>query len=336
MNYGPNSAVMLNEDGVTMLGTTTAEDGLYVGDKTYFDADGSFAAAGGAFSVTSEGDLTIGYGKATINKYGVITASNMYIGDSSNENNRVITKGELGQAVDGAVTEATEGAVKWDKDDSGNYTNSINGVGLEDGNVTADHVTTGGLDVNGDATITGDLDVNGKLTVGGEEIATGADVSGIKNQIGVNEDGSYKTINNGASDVITGINNNTSAINEVKTTVGSGKLDNGAADLTSGINQNYAQIQQNSQAINSLGHQVSDLGDEIDSVGAISAALAGSIRWITTARVRSSRFLPLWVLMTARRQQLSAVSITSTATSCCPWAAQRPSKAIRRRLPISA
>ena len=270
MNYGPNTSIGLNEDGVTIRGDVSVEDDLRIGDKIYFGNDGSFAMGNGAFSVDPDGQLSVGYGKATINKYGVITASNMYIGDSANENNRVVTKGELGQAVDGAVTEATEGAVKWDKDDSGNYTNSINGVGLEDGNVTADTVTT-----TGDVNVGGDLNVDGSLTVGGETVATGADVSGIKGQIGVNEDGGYKTINNGASDVITGINNNTTAINEVKTTVGSGKLDNGAADLTSGINQNTAAIAQNSQAINSLGHRVSDLGDEIDSVGAISAALAG-------------------------------------------------------------
>ena len=270
MNYGPNTSIGLNEDGVTVRGDVSVEDDLRIGDKIYFGNDGSLAMGNGAFSVDPDGQLSVGYGKATINKYGVITASNMYIGDSANENNRVVTKGELGQAVDGAVTEATEGAVKWDKDDSGNYTNSINGVGLEDGNVTADTVTT-----TGDVNVGGDLNVDGSLTVGGETVATGADVSGIKGQIGVNEDGGYKTINNGASDVITGINNNTTAINEVKTTVGSGKLDNGAADLTSGINQNTAAIAQNSQAINSLGHRVSDLGDEIDSVGAISAALAG-------------------------------------------------------------
>lgn len=275
MNYGPNTSIGLNEDGVTVRGDVSVEDSLRIGDGTYFANDGSFAMGNGAFSVDPDGQLSVGYGKATINKYGVITASNMYIGDSANENNRVVTKGELGQAVDGAVTEATEGAVKWDKDDSGNYTNSINGVGLEDGNVTADKVTTGELDVNGNADISGNLNVGGSLTVGGETVATGADVSGIKDQIGATGENGALNLSNGATTIESGINNNTTAINEVKTTVGSGKLDNGAADLTSGINQNTAAIAQNSQAINSLGHRVSDLGDEIDSVGAISAALAG-------------------------------------------------------------
>lgn len=72
-----------------------------------------------------------------------------------------------------------------------------------------------------------------------------------------------------------GITTNTAAINSVKTTVGSGVLTSGAADLTTGINQNYAQIQQNTNAINSLDSRVDDLGGEIDQVGAVSAALAG-------------------------------------------------------------
>ena len=79
-----------------------------------------------------------------------------------------------------------------------------------------------------------------------------------------------------------GINTNTAAINSVKTTVGSGVLTSGAADLTTGINQNYAQIQQNyaqiqqnTNAINSLDSRIDDLGGEIDQVGAVSAALAG-------------------------------------------------------------
>ena len=45
-------------------------------------------------------------------------------------------------------------------------------------------------------------------------------------------------------------------------------IDNGAETLTDGINRN-------THAITSLGHRVNTLSDEVDSVGAISAALAG-------------------------------------------------------------
>ena len=178
----------------------------------------------------------------------------------------------------GNVSALDQNAVKWDDENH----NSINGVGLADGNVTADKVTTGELDVNGHADISGNLNVGGSLTVGGETVATGADVTDIKKQIGVNEDGSYKTIENGANDVITGINKNAAAIGDVTALKGTNANGEKYTNLTDAVNGNYDRIEQNttaiaqnSQAINSLGHRVSDLGDEIDSVGAISAALAG-------------------------------------------------------------
>ena len=236
--------ILMNKDQILIDGTTSlSKDGLVIND-----GNGNSVYLGGGQLMVS-GNIQAGSG----------TIGNVEIANG-------LVDGVDVSELAGNVSTLDQNAVKWDDENH----NSINGVGLEDGNVTADTVTT-----TGDVNVGGDLNVDGSLTVGGETVATGADVSGIKEQIGVNEDGGYKTINNGASDVITGINNNTTAINEVKTTVGSGKLDNGAADLTSGINQNTAAIAQNSQAINSLGHRVSDLGDEIDSVGAISAALAG-------------------------------------------------------------
>ena len=131
-------------------------------------------------------------------------------------------------------------------------------------------------------TVEGDLKVNGEyVATAGQINDIRTDVSGIKTEIGVDENGNYKTIENGAGDVITGINNNTSYIKGIKDQIGATgengalNLSNGATTIEGGINQNTTAIQQNSQAINSLGHRVSDLGDEIDSVGAISAALAG-------------------------------------------------------------
>ena len=282
MNYGPNTAVMLNEDGVTLKGDVVVEDNLMIGNgKTYFANDGSFTAASGKFSVGGYGEFTAAGGR-----FAVTADGQAYIGGTTDPNNAVVTKGDLTNAVEGVENSS----VQWDDSQT---KDSINGVGLKDGNITADTINVGDdalvVDEEGNTTVGGDLNVEGALKVNGDYVATAGqindinaningvktDVSGIKAEIGVNEDGSYKDIENGASDVITGINKNTTAINEVKTTVGSGKLDNGAADLTSGINQNTAAIAQNSQAINSLGHRVSDLGDEIDSVGAISAALAG-------------------------------------------------------------
>ncbi|MDY4726864.1 MAG: YadA C-terminal domain-containing protein [Megasphaera elsdenii] len=51
------------------------------------------------------------------------------------------------------------------------------------------------------------------------------------------------------------------------------KLTNGAEDLTQGVNANTASIQKNS--ITSLNTHVRNLDQEVDSVGALSAALTG-------------------------------------------------------------
>ncbi|MBM6733493.1 S-layer homology domain-containing protein, partial [Megasphaera stantonii] len=191
------------------------------------------------------------------------------------------------------VTNATKDAVKYDE--KGELHAGKDGTGslaLEKENGSASLISGNGkhsISVGNDGTtINGGLNVNGGLTVDGDTVATSgdvtevrADVSGIKTEIGVDENGNYKTIENGAGDVITGINNNTSYIKGIKDQIGATgengalNLSNGATTIEGGINQNTTAIQQNSQAINSLGHRVSDLGDEIDSVGAISAALAG-------------------------------------------------------------
>ena len=61
------------------------------------------------------------------------------------------------------------------------------------------------------------------------------------------------------------------------TNVGDGAVEAGSKDAVNGGQLYNVQqdVHANSSAINSLGSRVSDLGDEIDSVGAISAALAG-------------------------------------------------------------
>ena len=61
------------------------------------------------------------------------------------------------------------------------------------------------------------------------------------------------------------------------TNVGDGAVEAGSKDAVNGGQLYNVQqdVQANSSAINFLGSRVSDLGDEIDSVGAISAALAG-------------------------------------------------------------
>lgn len=117
--------------------------------------------------------------------------------------------------------------------------------------ISSGSVSTGELNVSGNANVDGNLNVNGKFTINNQELATSVDISDVKGKIGVDATGNYKAI-------------------EVRDQSG-----NQVSTLTDAVNANYTQIQNNSNAISSLGSRVSDLGDEIDNVGAISAALAG-------------------------------------------------------------
>ena len=74
--------------------------------------------------------------------------------------------------------------------------------------------------------------------------------------IGTNEDGSFKTIENGAPTVIDGINKNKQA------------LDQEVADRIAADNALSGRI-------DGLDNRIDDLSGEVDEVGAISAALAG-------------------------------------------------------------
>ena len=160
--------------------------------------------------------------------------------------------------------EAADGALQSQIDTNttniGNLDNQINGKGG-----LADEVEKQGYKVDTALKVEG----NGVLYNHGTDLTTGINLntSAIEQEVKDRETADQK--------LQQGITTNTAAINSVKTTVGSGVLTSGAADLTTGINQNYAQIQQNTNAINSLDSRVDDLGGEIDQVGAVSAALAG-------------------------------------------------------------
>ena len=97
---------------------------------------------------------------------------------------------------------------------------------------------------------------------GDNGLAEKVEVNGYKADTALKLEGNGVLYNHG-TDLTTGINLNTSAIEQEE-------KDRVAADL-----QLQQGIQNNSNAISSLNSRVSDLGGEIDNVGAISAALAG-------------------------------------------------------------
>lgn len=190
----------------------------------------------------------------------------------------------VGQIKNLTGLDSTQGSVvQYDKDGNLDVAVGDSGLNVDDTAASLSHgansvsVGADGTTVTGDLNVTGDLTFNGE-TVSSDDLANAAnvagDVSDIKEQIGAGADGKLG-LTNEKTTLVGGINANTEAINGVKTIVGDGKLDNGAADLTAGINANSAAIEQNRNAIGALGSRVSDLGEEVDSVGAISAALAG-------------------------------------------------------------
>lgn len=138
---------------------------------------------------------------------------------------------------DGQANEGDTGAEK-DDDDRSPQTNGSN-PGEVDGNLHVSGNTTldGTLNVKGDATFEGNATFDKGATMKGDLNMSGNKITGL-----------------GAGDV--------------------------SADSTDAVNGSQLfdvqqQVSDNRQAIGALGSRVSDLGEEVDSVGAISAALAG-------------------------------------------------------------
>ena len=123
--------------------------------------------------------------------------------------------------------------------------------------VAADKNLQGQIDTNASNIGALDNQINGD-----NGLAEKVEVNGYKADTALKLEGNGVLYNHG-TDLTTGINLNTSAIEQEE-------KDRVAADL-----QLQQGIQNNSNAISSLNSRVSDLGGEIDNVGAISAALAG-------------------------------------------------------------
>ena len=213
-----NTSLRLNEDGLTI----TNEEGF---PATILGNDGSILAGkNGNFKVTSDGVLSVGNEKFTVDQYGGVKANNiiskdMYVGSQTAEN-RVVTAGQLNTSID----EATEGNVKWDKINGKYQEGTLNGVTLNDGNLKASNIVTNTfqvVDSNGDRTFqvfengaftaaAGKLavDENGNLTSKGDVVSTDKDgkthslndlALGLDSVIGINGTLSHiEHVNNGS------------------------------------------------------------------------------------------------------------------------------------------
>ena len=280
------------------------KDSIGLGNDISVGGNKAVAIGSNILSV-ADNSVVLGYGSSSSSR-----ANTVSVGSSGKERQIInvaagkeltdaVNVGQLKDAINDMGYDTTKGdVVQYDKEgnlqagkgDAGKLNLGTNGsASLTSGN--GDHSIV--VDNTG-TTVTGGLTVNGGLNIKDGDgnttsVATSTDingiktdVSGIKDKIGVDENGNYKPIDNGAKDVITGINKNTDAIGDITKLKGTNANGETYKNLTDAVNGNYDRIEQNttaiaqnSQAINSLGHQVSDLGDEIDSVGAISAALAG-------------------------------------------------------------
>ena len=130
--------------------------------------------------------------------------------------------------------------------------------------IEADQNLQGQIDTNASNIGALDNQINGD-----NGLAEKVEVNGYKADTALKVEGNGVLYNHG-TDLTTGINLNTSAIEQET-------KDRTAADqnLQNQITTNKEGIAANSNAISSLNSRVSDLGGEIDNVGAISAALAG-------------------------------------------------------------
>ncbi|OKY53487.1 beta strand repeat-containing protein [Megasphaera cerevisiae] len=147
-------------------------------------------------------------------------------------------------------------------------------------------VTENGNTITGDTTVHGDLNVTG--TINGTNISdiTGAvqDVSGLKKIVGTDKI-DVKGTDGKVAETLTGaVNANAAKIGDTtKLEVITGKNDSSVTDAAlanhEAINTETDALQAADtelwKGVDSLGRSVHQLGEEVDSVGAISAALAG-------------------------------------------------------------
>ena len=213
----------------------------------------------------------------------------------------------VGQIKDWKGVDVTKGqAVQYDKDGNLNVNkeNSSLKVNSEESSIShgKNHVTAdkdgvtissgnNGIQVSGDkgtiitgtTDINGDLNVSGSLSIGGKTLVTQDKIDDMSKDLG-----SMKFENKAATDMTDAVNKNYAATQQNAKEISAAKehigvddkgnfaaISNGASTLTEGINQNTSAIEQNQRDIQSLGGSVNKLGHEVDSVGALSAALAG-------------------------------------------------------------
>jgi hypothetical protein len=292
------AATLSQSVGGTALGegarvTQNADNSVALGTKSYANrADINAADTNGVVSIGQSG--TNGFTRRIINVSDGINPSDAATVAQLNTalkgftNTGDVTKGQAVQyEKNGSLNAGTDGTGNLDlKKDGSASLSSNSGVAIVKAGTDSTSMSYGNnnvtVDQNG-TTVNGSLKVNGDFSVNGSKLATQDTVNDMNKNLGT-----MKFDNTKASTMTDAVNQNYASItqnsNNIQSTKehigleGNGrfaKIANGAATLTEGINTNTASIQDNSRSINSLTQDVSNLNDEVDSVGAVSAALAG-------------------------------------------------------------
>ena len=203
----------------------------------------------------------------------------------------ILTAGFSAQAADGnfdnvsVSNQLTVGKNEHDTGKAGMTVNNkgeIHTAGIWNNNGTFGADSSGNVAMT-NGTANGNFTITGDLTVGGANVADSIaqNAAGIAQNAADIEKNGYKAdtalqqIGNGvlwnhATNLTDGMNLNTAAIEDNAEAIA-----NETAERIEADKQLQAGIDSNSNAISSLNGRVSDLGGEIDNVGAISAALAG-------------------------------------------------------------
>ena len=194
-----------------------------------------------------------------------VNASNLKVGGQASFNDNVSIDQDL--TVGGNIQANTINAT------SAISSSQINGATVNADNLDANTTKTGKLTVGNIDNVEQAITDNKAAADKAQKTADGAQKDATK--ANYKADAALKVTGNGvlynhATNLTDGVNQNTLAAEKNATDIKNETNDRIAADT---VLSN--RITENSSAIQSLRHDVSDLGTEIDNVGAISAALAG-------------------------------------------------------------
>ena len=243
-------------EGTTLADTITADEANVVkGNISNLSVSGK-AEFNGTDGVSISDSLTVGNGTFNVDAESGITSAKILHGDQLTAGNATFDTTDANTTKTGTLTVTGDTRLEG--------TTLAKEIGA--GKVVSDEIEAGKTTTDS-LTVTGDTRLEG--TTLAKEIGAGKIVSD-EIEAGKLTVGKIDNVEQAITDNKAAITDNKAAISDNKAAITKETNDRVAADT---VLSN--RISDNSSAIQSLRHDVSDLGTEIDNVGAISAALAG-------------------------------------------------------------